>query len=84
MEGDDPQVQSLRRLAVDIGGKVTLEILAKAFSNSCIDDHVSVLGQVIQKDPSSLPREFLQSWYDKDRFEYLFSLLLECLDARAR
>ena len=84
MEGDDPEVQSLRRLAVEIGGKVTLEILAKAFSNSCIDDHVSVLGQVIQKDPANLAREFLQGWYEKDRFEYLFAVVLECLDARAR
>lgn len=83
MDGDSPAIAAMRRRAIDVGGKVTLEILAKAFANSCIDEHMAVLAEAMQKDPS-LPREFLASWYDKDGFAYLFSLLLECPDTRAR
>lgn len=62
-----------------------MEILAKAFSNSCIDEHVAVLVQIMQADPTNaLAREFLETWYDKDGFDFLFSLLLECPDTRAR
>jgi len=85
MNGDSPAVAAMRRRAIDVGGKVTLEILAKAFANSCIDEHMAVLAEAMQLDPSgALPREFLASWYDKDGFAYLFSLLLECPDTRAR
>jgi hypothetical protein len=83
--GDEPSVQALRRSALEIGSKSTLEILAKALNNSCIDEHMQVLTQVIHRDPSgSLAREFLESWYHRDGFDYLFSLLLECTDSRAR
>lgn len=85
MEGDSPAIAAMRGRAIDLGSKVTLEILAKAFANSCIDEHMVVLAEAMQRDPSgALPREFLASWYDKDGFAYLFSLLLECPDTRAR
>jgi hypothetical protein len=39
----------------------------------------------MQKDPTnSLAAEFLDFWYREDGFNFLFSLLLECLDVRAR
>jgi len=85
LRGDDETAQSLRRNAMAVGTKFTLEILAKAFSNSCIDEHVAVLVQIMQADPTNaLAREFLETWYDKDGFDFLFSLLLECPDTRAR
>ena len=80
MEGDDASTQALRRLAIDVGSKSTLEILAKALQNTCIEDHMSVFLQLMSKDSSSFPQEFLESWYNKDGFDYLFSLLLECID----
>jgi hypothetical protein len=84
-EGDGEMTQSLRRNAFAVGGKTTLEVLAKAFNNSCIDEHVAVLVQAMQKDPTnSLATEFLDSWYREDGFNFLFSLLLECPDVRAR
>ena len=43
LEGDDQTTQSLRRSAFAVGSKATLEVLAKAFNNSCIDEHVAVL-----------------------------------------
>jgi hypothetical protein len=39
----------------------------------------------LQKDPSNnLIEDFLGSWYEKDGFNFLFQLLLECPDVRAR
>ena len=85
MEGDTGEVQELQRRAVALGSKATLELLAKAFSNSCIDEHIAVLLQALRTDPSAeLARELLDSWYREDGFEYLFALLLECPDTRAR
>jgi hypothetical protein len=85
MDGATEQAKDLKKRAVEVGAYVTLEILAKAFSNSCIDEHVTLLIQAMQKDPSGeLPGEFLSQQYEKDGFAYLFSLLLECPDTKAR
>jgi len=85
MEGDSERVQGLRKAATGLGSKAALELLAKAFNNSCLDEHVAVLLQAMRADKSaSLAREFLASWYREDGFAYLFSLLLECPDTRAR
>lgn len=43
MEGNSPETQSCRRRALEFGGKVTLELLAKAQNNNFIDEHVAVL-----------------------------------------
>jgi hypothetical protein len=51
MEGNTPDTQALRSQVAEVGSKVSLEILAKAFHNSCIDDHVSVLVELMHKDP---------------------------------
>ena len=78
-------MQELRRGAAALGSKVALELLAKAFNNSSIDEHISVLLRALRADESAeLAREFLDTWYREDSFDYLFSLLLECPDTRAR
>jgi hypothetical protein len=82
-EGNDPAVEDLRRLAIEVGSKCTLEVLAKAMRNSCMEDHISVLLQLISKN-ESFPRNFLEYWHQRDGFDYLFSLLLECTDCGAR
>mgnify|MGYP006893243660 CR=1 FL=1 len=85
MEGSSEQVQELRRGAAGLGSKITLELLAKAFNNSCIDEHMTVLLQALRADSSAgLARELLESWSQEDGFTYLFSILLECPDTRAR
>jgi hypothetical protein len=39
----------------------------------------------MKKDPTdTLVSEFLDAWYKEDGFNFLFSLLLECPDSRAR
>lgn len=85
LEGDDETVKSLRRTAFEVGGKATLEVLSKAKANNSLDEHVSILVQAMQNDASgSLAQEFLDSWYRDDGFNFLFSLLLECPEPRAR
>jgi len=84
-EGQDENVQALRRRAAEVGTKCTLEILARAYDNSKIDEHAAALAALLHKDASGeLHREFLETWYDKDGFSYLIELLLECSDNRAR
>jgi hypothetical protein len=85
MEGDGTQIKELRKEGVSLGSKASLELLAKAFNNSCLGEHIAVLLQAMQADSSAtLAREFLNSWYLEDGFTYLFSLLLECPDTKAR
>jgi hypothetical protein len=47
MEGEGPEVQALREKAIDLGSKSTLEIVARAFNNACIDDHVKILAKIM-------------------------------------
>lgn len=85
MEGDQQLMRGLRKRAVGLGSKTALELLAKAFNNSSIDEHVEVLLKAMRADDSAeLAEEFLAYWYHDDGFDYLFALLLECPDTRAR
>lgn len=52
LDGADQSAQELRRLAVEMGGKATLELLAKTYNNSCIDEHTAALAQLMRADPS--------------------------------
>ena len=73
MDETDESTKKIRDLAVEIGSKSTLEILAKALNNSRIDEHVQVLAQLLLSDPSNkLLEDFLGSWYEKDGFNFLF------------
>jgi hypothetical protein len=68
-----------------LGSTASLELLAKAFNNSCLDEHVFVLLQAFRADKSArLAKEFLERWYSEDGFSYLFAALLECPDKAAR
>jgi hypothetical protein len=85
LQGEDETVKELRSGAVALGSKTALELLARAFSNSCIDEHVGVLLEALRADKSAdLARELMDAWYREDGFDYLFALLLECPDTRAR
>ena len=85
MEGNSESDKAMRKQAALVGSKVALEILAKAYHNTCIDEHVAVLVELMNLDPDDdLPREFLNTWFERDGFEFLFALLLECPDARTR
>jgi len=56
-EGNSPDVVALRNHCAEVGNKVSLEILARAYHNTCIGDHVKVLVDLMQRDPSDqLPR----------------------------
>jgi hypothetical protein len=75
----------LRRQAVTVGAKNTLEVLARAYNNNMIDEHTAVLAELLHKDATAeLHREFLEYWSNKDGFAFLISLLLECPDNKAR
>mmetsp|Transcript_18286 Transcript_18286/g.31275 ORF Transcript_18286/g.31275 Transcript_18286/m.31275 type:complete len:924 (+) Transcript_18286:1615-4386(+) len=79
------ETKELYEQGLMVGSKCTLEILAKTYNNTMIDEHIKVLTQFLKNDPScSLAKQFLQYWYDRDHFAYLFDLLLECPDQRAR
>jgi hypothetical protein len=85
MEGDGKQIQELRQEAASLGSTASLELLAKAFSNSCLDEHVAVLLQALRADKSAhLAKEFLERWYREDGFSHLFAALLECPDKATR
>jgi len=84
-EGQEETLQALRRQAVAVGAKNTLEILARAYHNNVIDEHVAVLAALLHRDETSeLHREFLAHWSEQDDFSFLISLLLECPDNKAR
>jgi len=62
-----------------------MELLAKAYSNSCIDEHVAIFMKTLKADNTGeLAHELLESWEREDGFDYLFALLLECPDSKAR
>lgn len=85
LEGSCDEVVALRNHCAEAGSKLTLEILARAYHNTCIGDHVKVLVDLMHRDASDqLPRKFLASWSERDGFDYLFSLLLENPDALSR
>ena len=44
-EGNDEIKQSLRQNDAAVCGKTTLEVLAKAFNTSCINEHLVILVQ---------------------------------------
>lgn len=80
-----PEGAEMMKRALVLGSKTTLELLAKAFNNSCLDEHVGVLLDLLRADESkTLAKEFLDAWYREDGYDYLFSLLLECPDSIAR
>jgi hypothetical protein len=82
---DHPDREMLVRQALGLGSKVSLELLSKAFSNACLGLHIAGLLELLRSEKSAtLPREFLNTWYQEDGFDYLFQLLLECPDSLAR
>jgi len=45
MKGETELIKELQQRSINLGKKGALDILAKAFNNSCIDDHISVMLQ---------------------------------------
>ena len=81
----DEAAQSLRREAVQIANKATLEIYASAAGCSKVEEAFQVLAELMHKDKTlTLHKEFLQYWWDSDKFNYLYQLLLENPELAAR
>ena len=80
---DHPQRHHLIEQALILGSKVSLELLAKAYSKACLGQHITGLLDLLRSDPA-LPRLFLEKWWAEDEGNYLFQLLLECPDSLSR
>ena len=66
-----------------VAKKAIFDILAKCYNNAGIKEMSEVFIKILQSDPS-LPRKFLESFYNDDQFTYLYQLLLECPDIMTR
>lgn len=85
ISAERPERNEMVRQAITLGSRVSFDLLAKAFNNGCLGQHVATLLDLLKSDQSGdLCREFLDTVYEVDNFEYLFELLLECRDTLAR
>ena len=60
LDGTDEAHKILRTRALDVASKTALEILASAYHNSCIDQHMALIAQLLEQVPEEgLHRHFL-------------------------
>lgn len=85
LESSDEAAQQLRREAIRMANKATLEIYASASGCTKVHEAFGVLAEVMHQDKTmTLHKEFLQAWWDSDKFNYLSQLLVDNPDVRAR
>ena len=85
IDSDSERIQVLRRHAIELANKATLEIYASAKNCNKIEKMFQVMGEVMHHDKTlTLHREYLQYWFEQDKFSYLYQLLLENPEQQAR
>mmetsp|Transcript_21978 Transcript_21978/g.16325 ORF Transcript_21978/g.16325 Transcript_21978/m.16325 type:complete len:120 (-) Transcript_21978:2037-2396(-) len=78
-----PLVKACTLNAMLVAKKTILEIVAKCFNNRCIATMMNVFIALFEQEPE-LCETFLVTCMQEDDFDYLFTLMLECLDMQAR